>query len=96
MLFSPTWECNPVVLKEAISNNIKIIAFDLDHYGDDYIDFIEPLSGNLNNDINLVYNVIHNPKKYNWFNIKNLVDVKGFVTKHTKFYKTIIGKNLDN
>ena len=96
MLFSSTWECNPVVLKEAISNNIKIIAFDLDHYGDDYIDFIEPLSGNLNNDINLVYNVIHNPKKYNWNNIKNLVNVEEFVTKHTKFYKTIIDKNLDN
>ena len=96
MLFSSTWECNPVVLKEAISNNIKTIAFDLDHYGDDYIDFIEPLSGNLNNDTNLVYDVIHNPKKYNWNNIKNLVNVEKFVNKHTKFYKTIIDKSLDN
>ena len=96
MLFSSTWECNPVVLKEAISNNIKIIAFDLDHYGNDYIDFIEPLNGNINHDYELLLNTIHSPKKYNWKNVKNLVNVKEFASKHIEFYKTIINNNLDN
>ena len=88
MLFTSTWECNPIVLKEAISNNIKIMAHNLDHYGDEYIPFITPLTGNVFTDKNNLIEVIHSPIKYNDFDIKNTV--KNFADNHVKFYNFLL------
>lgn len=90
MLFPSTWECNPIVLKEAISNNIKIMANNLDHYGDEYTPFITNLTGNLNTDVKNLINDIHSPIKYNNSDIKN--DIKTFALNHIKFYKNLNGK----
>ena len=62
MLFSSNWECNPIVLKEAISNNIKIMAYDLDHYGDEYKPFINSLTGDVDKDSNILINTIFFPQ----------------------------------
>ena len=88
MLFTSTWECNPIVLKEAISNNIKIMAHNLDHYGDEYSPFITPLTGNVLTDKNNLIEVIHSPIKYNDFDIKNTV--KNFADNHVKFYNFLL------
>lgn len=88
MLFTSTWECNPIVLKEAISNNIKIMAHNLDHYGDEYSPFITPLTGNVFTDKNNLIEVIHSPIKYNDFDIKNTV--KNFADNHVKFYNFLL------
>ena len=90
MLFPSTWECNPIVLKEAISNNIKIMANNLDHYGDEYTPFITNLTGNLNTEVKNLINDIHSPIKYNNSDIKN--DIKTFALNHIKFYKNLNGK----
>ena len=88
MLFTSTWECNPIVLKEAISSNIKIMAYNLDHYGDEYLPFITPLTGDINLDyINLI-NTIHSPLKYQSTDIKN--DVEQFANNHVEFYTSLL------
>lgn len=90
MLFTSNFECNPIVLKEAISNNIKIMAYNLDHYGDEYLPFINPLTGNLVLDkLNLI-NTIHSPIKYKLGDYEN--SVEEFALKHKTFYQSLYGK----
>lgn len=88
MLFTSTWECNPIVLKEAISNNIKIMAFDLDHYGEEYVPFIVPLTGNQNTDYVNLIDTIHSPIKYNDQTITN--SVQKFAQNHIDFYNLLL------
>lgn len=90
MLFTSNFECNPIVLKEAISNNTKIMAYNLEHYGDEYLPFINPLSGNIETDkLNLI-NTIHSPIKYK---LKDYTDsVKIFALQHLNFYQSLNGK----
>lgn len=88
MLFTSTWECNPIVLKEAISNNLKIMAFNLKHYGDEYKDFIVPLSGNLTEDKLHLIDTIHSPTKYQLKDYEG--SVKEFALKHIELYQNLI------
>tara|TARA_B110000285_G_scaffold157521_1_gene175743 strand:+ start:16955 stop:18028 length:1074 start_codon:yes stop_codon:yes gene_type:complete len=89
MLFTSTWECNPIVLKEAISNNTKIMAFNLDHYGDEYKGLITPLTGDLNTDVDKLIRDIHSPVVYS---VDNLEGIKEFALKHEMFYKQLINE----
>ena len=88
MLFTSTWECNPIVLKEAISNNIKIMAFNLDHYGEEYTPFITPLTGNQNTDYTNFIDTIHSPIKYKGYDIDN--NVHNFAKNHINFYNFLL------
>ena len=88
MLFTSTWECNPIVLKEAISNNVKIMAYNLDHYGDEYLPFINPLSGNIESDYLNLINTIHSPIKYKIKNYSN--NVEQFALKTLKLYQNVL------
>ena len=88
MLFTSNWECNPIVLKEAISNNKKIMAYNLDHYGDEYTPYIVPLKGDVKIDSNVLIDTIFTPVKYNVKESKN--DVKNFALKHINFYKSLL------
>jgi autotransporter strand-loop-strand O-heptosyltransferase len=45
-MFNSTWECNPLVLREAISNNKKIIARNLPQYKDMFTPYITNLNPN--------------------------------------------------
>ena len=88
MLFTSNWECNPIVLKEAISNNKKIMAYNLDHYGNEYTPYIVPLKGDVKIDSNVLIDTIFTPVKYNVKESKN--DVKNFALKHINFYKSLL------
>ena len=88
MLFTSNWECNPIVLKEAISNNKKIMAYDLDHYGDEYKSFITPLTGDSFRDSNNLIDTIFSPTKYNIKEGKK--DTINFALKHINFYKFLL------
>ena len=90
MLFTSNFECNPIVLKEAISNNTKVIAYNLDHYGDEYLPFINPLTGNLDIDKLNIINTIHSPIKYKLEDYND--SVKEFALKHKKFYQQLNGE----
>lgn len=88
MLFTSTWECNPIVLKEAISNEVKIMAFYLSHYGNEYKDYINPLSGNSFIDKEKLIDIIHSPLQYSLPQHNN--SVKLFAKKYVEFYKMLL------
>jgi glycosyltransferase involved in cell wall biosynthesis len=90
MLFTSTWECNPIVLKEAISNNIKIMANDLEHYGEEYTNFITRLTGDTFVDNNNLIDTIHSPIKYNDYDIGNNMQV--FANNHIEFYTSLLNE----
>lgn len=91
MLFTSTWECNPVVLKEAISNNLRILAFNLEHYGGEYNKFIDPLSGNPEKDYKQLVNSIHSPVKYKIEDYSS--NVMAFAKKHIDFYNYLLNES---
>lgn len=88
MLFTSNWECNPIVLKEAISNNIKIMAFNLEHYGNEYTPYIVPLSNDVKTDQHNLINTIFSPIKYKLDKVKNTPF--NFAIQHINFYKTLL------
>ena len=88
MLFTSTWECNPIVLKEAISNKSKIMAFDLDHYGEEYVPYITPLTGNQDKDCSNILDTIHSPLKYQNQNLEN--GMKEFAENHINLYNLLL------
>ena len=47
-MFNSTWECNPLVLREAIGYGLPIIARDLPQYGDMFTKYIQPIDTDLN------------------------------------------------
>ena len=90
MLFTSTWECNPIVLKEAISNELKIMAYNLDHYGPEYENFITPLTGRLIEDRENLIDTVHSPISYNLGDYSN--SVKEFAEKNVLFYKLLLNE----
>lgn len=92
LLFPSDDECSPLVLKEGISNGLKILAFDLEHYGDTYINYIEPLSNNINKDYELLLDTIHSPRKYNVNLNDSKSNIKEFANAHKNFYKNLLNK----
>lgn len=55
-MFNSTWECNPLVLREAISYGLPIIARNLPQYGDMFTEYLQPIDTDLNT-IECNYNV---------------------------------------
>ena len=89
MLFTSTWESWGIVLEEAIANNLKILAYNFDNYGDERLKFIEELSGDIDKDYELLLNTIHLPKKYSDNELICKLSMKEFATKHITFYNNI-------
>ena len=92
LLFPSIDECNPIVLKEGISNNIKILAYNQKHYGDIYTNYIETLSGDVINDFELLLDTIHSPIKYQNDMSKSGLNLYQFAGAHREFYKHLNGK----
>ena len=55
-MFNSTWECNPLVLREAISYNKPIVAHNLPQYGSMFDKYIQPIGTDLRS-IRCNYNV---------------------------------------
>ena len=89
LLFTSTWESWGIVIEEAIANEIKIMAYNLDHYGDERIPYIEPLNGDIDKDYELFLNTIHSPRKYKNVGHMNELVMYKFAKKHIDFYKEI-------
>ncbi len=91
-LFTSIDECNPIVLKESISNNIKILAYNQQHYGDIYTNYIETLSSDVDEDFELLLDTIHSPIKYQNDMSKSGLNIYKFADAHREFYKHLNGK----
>ena len=46
-MFNSTWECNPLVLREAISYGLPIIARNLPQYEDMFTKYLKPINSNI-------------------------------------------------
>jgi autotransporter strand-loop-strand O-heptosyltransferase len=47
-MFNSTWECNPLVIREAIGYGLPIVARNLPQYGDMFTKYIQPIDTDLN------------------------------------------------
>lgn len=48
-MFNSTWECNPLVLREAIGYGLPIVARNLEQYETMFTNYIQPIDTNLHN-----------------------------------------------
>ena len=76
-MFNSTWECNPLVLREAMAHTLPIVARNLPQYGDMFTKYLDPIDTDLRTIT----------RKYKTSNDKNS---RAFALKHEKAYKELI------
>lgn len=86
LMFNSTLECNPLVVREAISHELKIITRTLPQYMGIYDDYVFPIkSSNINELRGLILDVINSENKY-----KNIKDENfEFSKSHISVYEQI-------
>lgn len=87
-MFNSTWECNPLVVREAASFGLKILARNLPQYVGMFDNFITPLTDDLLENVNLLRELIDSDKSYDF----EVGASKKFATDHYNFYKLILNK----
>ena len=87
-MFNSTWECNPLVLREAASYGLKILARNLPQYMDMFTPFITPIGDDINKTKELLLSLINEERSY------DIEDGQGkkFALDHLKFYELINSK----
>jgi autotransporter strand-loop-strand O-heptosyltransferase len=76
-MFNSTWECNPLVLREAMAHTLPIVARNLPQYGDMFTKYLDPIDTDLRTIT----------RKYKTSNDKNS---RAFALKHEKAYKELM------
>ena len=76
-MFNSTWECNPLVLREAMAHTLPIVARNLPQYGDMFTKYLNPIDTDLRTIT----------RKYKTSNDKNS---RAFALKHEKAYKELM------
>jgi autotransporter strand-loop-strand O-heptosyltransferase len=84
-MFNSTWECNPLVVREAISYGCKILARDLPQYCGMFDGYITPI-----NTPNLKQQLEEALKKYYIDYTIPIGQEEEFASKHLELYKTVI------
>jgi autotransporter strand-loop-strand O-heptosyltransferase len=87
-MFNSTWECNPLVLREAASYGLKILARNLPQYLGMFDTFVTPLTDNLEQNVNILRELINSDKSYNI----ELGASKKFALEHYNLYKLTMNK----
>jgi autotransporter strand-loop-strand O-heptosyltransferase len=83
-LFNSTFECNPLVIREAIGHGLPIIARNLPQYGDMFTPYITDLDvAKLKEQ---VYEQLNSPKKYDIPENEEL----GFALTHLAIYQKVV------
>jgi autotransporter strand-loop-strand O-heptosyltransferase len=87
-MFNSTWECNPLVLREAASYGLKILARNLPQYMDMFTPYITPIDEDINKTKDSLLSLIINQKNY------NVPEGQGekFALDHLKFYELVNSK----
>ena len=86
LMFNTLLECNPLVVKESISRNLKIITRDLPYYNGTYNNYINSIYSNDPRDTaQLLLSVEKNNNVYNHDSDENF----DFAKNHIDFYKKI-------
>jgi autotransporter strand-loop-strand O-heptosyltransferase len=85
-LFNSTWECNPLVLREAISYGKPVLSRNLTEYLDMFTDFITPINDNIDETRITLLKSINQETNY------SLMDdaFERFGTFHIEFYRQVM------
>jgi autotransporter strand-loop-strand O-heptosyltransferase len=86
LMFNSTWECNPLVIREAASLGLKIIARDLPQYVGMFKGLITPLSDEISTNVSLLRKLVSSTRDYQILNGMT----KNFTEKHYNLYKFLL------
>lgn len=90
-MFNSTWECNPLVLREAIGYGLPILARNLPQYKNMFTKYITPL--NMHTVLSTLTEMLKRPKKYT-IPVNNTI--KDFATAHQTLYENLMKKEIPN
>lgn len=83
MLFTSTWECNPIVLAEAAAYGTKTMAFNMPQYGEHWKHRITHLRGDLFTDVDNLIKLVATERSKS---LPNGLDGHRFATEYEKLY----------
>jgi autotransporter strand-loop-strand O-heptosyltransferase len=86
LMFNSTWECNPLVIREAASLGLKIIARDLPQYVGMFKGLITPLSDEISTNVSLLRKLISSTRDYQILNGMT----ENFTEKQYNLYKFLL------
>ena len=89
-MFNSTWECNPLVLREAASYGLKILARNLPQYLDMFTKYITPIDDDKNKTKELLLSLINEERSYD---VEEGQDKK-FAFDHLNFYEIVNSKEI--
>ena len=89
-IFNSTWECNPLVVREAASYGLKIICRNLPQYMGMFDPFIVNLEDDLEKNVQALRNLIHSERKYS----ENKGSLEEFADTHYMIYKKLISNRV--
>jgi len=83
-MFNSTWECNPLVLREATSYGLKILTRNLEQYMDMFTPYITEINGDINSTKYKLIALLYSDRKY-------VVEdqLESFKNGYSNFYKRI-------
>jgi len=87
-MFNSTWECNPLVLREAASYGLKILSRNLPQYMDMFTPYITPIDNDINNTKDSLLSLINDERRYD----VEIGQGKKFALDHLKFYELMNSK----
>ncbi len=86
LMFNSTWECNPIVLREAASYGLEILARNLPQYFDMFTDYITPIESSNPEKIKDQLVSLFSKKKTS---VVSSNSVEKFAKDHIDFYKKV-------
>jgi len=84
-MFNSTWECNPLVLREAASFGLKILARNLPQYMDMFTKLITPIDEDINKTKDSLLSLVNEERQYDVAEGQN----KKFADDHISLYKKV-------
>ena len=83
-MFNSTWECNPLVLREATSYGLKILTRNLEQYMDMFTPYITEINGDITSTKYKLIALLYSDKKYT---IED--QLESFKNNYSNFYKKV-------
>jgi autotransporter strand-loop-strand O-heptosyltransferase len=87
-MFNSTWECNPLVLREAASYGLKILSRNLPEYMDMFTPYITPINDDINETKDSLLSLINDERRYD----VEIGQGKKFALDHFNFYDLMNSK----
>ena len=90
-MFNSTWECNPLVVREAISHGLKIISRNLPQYMDMFTPYITEINNDITTTKYKLLSLLESDRKY-------LVEdgLSEFENKYVDFYNKVYNSDKNN